>query len=294
MRYVDYDHAVKEMGFKGTLTEFYKTLATDAAFRAVHYRRARNASYPHDEDDFKREVEIWDGLWNLPNTEIKPNLEARDDELIQVSLEDHSNTHVSNLGWAGLTMEIALQLLVTTIREQWGEEAYWDLFGWGLVVRGVQGEVLVTTPTTAIYYMDDSEWRLVWRDWTIEWYKHTRRCLLVSRVLSYSECQQFLHEALEAFKPWLDTNHPPELRKPVPTSSERMLAQKHLAAKLARNGVSGAAMHTPGPTDSVAARSAIHHNVGAGETPPRSMKEYMYEIGVHLTSAKPSESKEEK
>lgn len=46
-----------------------------------------------------------------------------------------------------------------------------------------------TTSDTA-----NPQWRLIWRDFVIGWYKHPRRCITVNRLLSDEERTQFITE----------------------------------------------------------------------------------------------------
>ena len=47
-----------------------------------------------------------------------------------------------------------------------------------------------------------TEWRMVWRDFVISWYKHPLRCLTVNRLLTEEEQHQFLIEFKEELMPY--------------------------------------------------------------------------------------------
>jgi hypothetical protein len=46
---------------------------------------------------------------------------------------------------------------------------------------------------------DFNQWRLVWRDFVIGWYKHPKRCITANRYLSEEERTQFLAECKAEF-----------------------------------------------------------------------------------------------
>ena len=239
MRYIDYDQAVLE-GLRLSKPQLYAKISEDRDLLVKFYRRARHLDFDGPIEDFRRELDIWATLTHRPSEAKKVNLNPVDVSLLRRDLEDQSNTHLANLGWAGLAMGVALESFVAWVQEQRGSPAYHDLFGFGLVREGAPDgpEAIFISPELTIHYMGDQEWRLTWRDWTIEWYKHTRRCRLVSRVLSMNECRQFLSEALEYTKDWLTANYPKPQARPVfdPYSA---IAQRQ-REKLARNGMSGA------------------------------------------------------
>ncbi len=76
-------------------------------------------------------------------------------------------------------------------------------------------------------------WNFVWRDFAIQWYKHSHRSTCVNRLLSEAEIAEMLKEVKAGLDNYV---WPPEERKSelTPEQAER------IAGKLLRNGKSGA------------------------------------------------------